>query len=460
MSDNPFDEPSDNERTVIRPMPGGGVRRGDAPAAPPASPANAAASAIPPGNPAEPARALNREGPDLPLVGASPLLAAAAPLLQLMGRLRTLAGNPDPGSLRELANQELARFRAAVDRLDLPGNDRRDAHFALCAAIDDIVMNTAWGTMWSRNSLVAANHGNVEAGEGFFLQLDARQRDPVNHRDLLSLMYVCLSLGFQGRYRVLPRGVNQLEELRSRLYDSLKRVGAAVERGLSPRWQGVEAPYVPSRASVPGWVIGAGVATVLAILFLLLSFLLGGSADIAFANAGNSVPVMPQIQRPEVRRPPPPPPPPPPGPSVAATLRRFLEPEIRAGLVGVEETAALTTVRIKASGMFASGSATLQTSFVSLLHRIGDALNTEPGRVLVVGHTDNQPIRTARFPSNYQLSVARAEAAGAVIGQKMREPARLTAEGRADQVPIANNDTAEGREANRRIEVVLRRQEH
>lgn len=448
MSDNPFDEPSDNERTVIRPTPGGAVRRGDTPTPPPE------AAAAPP-------RTLNRDGPDLPMVGASPLLAAASPLLQLMSRLRLLAGEPDAGSLRDLANRELDRFRTAARRLELPNDDAETAHYVLCASLDDVVMNTAWGRSgpWGQNSLVAVNHSNVVAGEGFFQRLEERQRDPANHRDLLSLMYVCLSLGFQGRYRVLPRGASQLEELRSRLYDSLKRLAASAERGLSPRWQGVDAPYAPSRANVPAWVIGAGVLAVLAVLFLLLSFLLGGSADIAFGNAGNSVPAMPQIQRPEVRRPPPPPPPPPPGPSAAATLRRFLEHEIKMGLVGVEETAALTTVRIKASGMFPSGSATLQTGFVSLLQRIGDALNTEPGRVQVVGHSDNQPIRTARFPSNHQLSVARAEAAGAVIAQKMREPTRLTTEGRADQMPIASNDTAEGREANRRIEVVLRRQE-
>lgn len=448
MSDNPFDEPSDTERTVIRPTPGGAVRRGDA--TPPPST-----------NLPTPPRALNRDGPELPMVGASPLLAAASPLLQLMGRLRLVTGDPDAGSLRDLANRELDRFRAAARRLDLPNDDAETAHYVLCASLDDVVMNTGWGRSgpWGQNSLVAVNHSNVVAGEGFFQRLEERQRDPANHRDLLSLMYVCLSLGFQGRYRVLPRGTNQLEELRSRLYDSLKRLGASAERGLSPRWQGVDAPYAPARASVPVWVIGAGVLAILAALFLMLSYLLGGSTDVAFANAGNSVPVMPQIQRPEVRRPPPPPPPPPPGPSAAATLRRFLEQEIKAGLVGVEETAALTTVRIKASGMFQSGSATLQTSFLSLLERIGDALNTEPGRVLVVGHTDNQPIRTARFPSNYQLSVARAEAASAVIAQKIKEPNRLTAEGRADQVPAATNETAEGREANRRIEVVLRRQE-
>ncbi len=450
MSDNPFDEPSDNERTVIRPMPGGAARRGGTPADPTPRPVAAP-------------RGLSLDGPELPLVGASPLLAAAAPLLHLMGRLRHVAGEPDPVALRELAMQELNRFDVAIQKLDLPRRDVRTAHYVLCASLDDVVMNTPWGRTgaWAQNSLVAMFHRNVVAGEGFFQVLEELRRDPSNHQELIALMYICLSLGFQGRYRTLPRGATDLETLREAVYDILKRLRPAVEHGLSPRWLGEDAPYAPARATVPAWVIGAGVATILAVLFLALSSLLGGGADIAMANAANSAPPMPKIQRPETPRivAPRPPPPPPPGPSAAEQVRKFLEPEIRQGLVSVTETTTTTRVQIRSSGMFPSGSGTLQAAFVPLLERIGDALNTEPGRVMVIGHTDNQPIRTVRFPSNFQLSVARAEAARDVIGQKMREPARLTAEGRADLSPVASNDTAEGREANRRIEVVLRRQE-
>jgi type VI secretion system protein ImpK len=83
-------------------------------------------------------------------------------------------------------------------------------------------------------------------------------------------------------------------------------------------------------------------------------------------------------------------------------------------------------------------------------------LSTEPGAVEVVGYTDNQPIHTIAFPSNFQLSTARAKAAATVIGMSI--PAtRMSVEGRADADPIASNDTPAGREQNRRIEVTLRR---
>jgi type VI secretion system protein ImpK len=77
--------------------------------------------------------------------------------------------------------------------------------------------------------------------------------------------------------------------------------------------------------------------------------------------------------------------------------------------------------------------------------------------VLVIGHSDNQPIRTVRFPSNFHLSQARAEAASTVIAAATGNTARFSVEGRADAEPIADNRTADGREENRRIEVVLMR---
>jgi type VI secretion system protein ImpK len=119
---------------------------------------------------------------------------------------------------------------------------------------------------------------------------------------------------------------------------------------------------------------------------------------------------------------------------------------------------AMPIVRIRNRGMFASGSATVAPGYVHLLERIGEALKAEKGPVDVIGYTDNQPIHTVQFPSNYQLSKLRAEAARAIIVRALGDPARVSAEGRADADPIAPNTTPEGRDQNRRIEVTLRRQ--
>jgi len=116
-------------------------------------------------------------------------------------------------------------------------------------------------------------------------------------------------------------------------------------------------------------------------------------------------------------------------------------------------------VRIAAKGMFASSSATVEQAFLPVLNRIGEAVNVEPGPLLVTGHSDNIPIRSVKFPSNWHLSVARADAVKQILAQKVKDPSRLTAEGKADNQPIAPNTTPEGREQNRRVEVVLTKAE-
>lgn len=147
----------------------------------------------------------------------------------------------------------------------------------------------------------------------------------------------------------------------------------------------------------------------------------------------------------------------PPRPDFLVRLRELLKPEIDQRLLTVFGDGRSVTVRLNARGMFPSGSATVEQRFVPILQRVGQGLSTEPGRVMVIGHSDNQPVRTLRFPSSFHLSAARAEAASAIIATATGDASRFTTEGRGDAVPIADNRTPEGREENRRIEVVLLR---
>jgi type VI secretion system protein ImpK len=121
----------------------------------------------------------------------------------------------------------------------------------------------------------------------------------------------------------------------------------------------------------------------------------------------------------------------------------------------VLEDAQTVTVRLTNRNMFASGQATLNPLSEPLLARIGDALREERGDITVNGYTDNQPIHSVRFPSNFELSQARADAVGRLIKARLADPNRLHVEGRADADPIASNTTPEGRQQNRRTEVVL-----
>ena len=333
----------------------------------------------------------------------------------------------------------------------------RPAHYALCASLDDVVLNTPWGSSgaWAARSLVSTFHQEVRSGERFFDLLTQLRQNPGTFLPVLELMYLCLSLGFQGRYRLSPRGPGELDRLREDLYTIIVRQRQAADPALSPHWQGVLAPYRPARVVVPTWVMGAGALAVIGGLFIWFSTGLNAASDDVFAQLlGAPLAHMPQITRAAPVRPPPPPPKPPP----LDPLYVFLKPEIDQGLVTVLGDHAMPIVRIRNAGMFASGSATVAQSYVRLLERIGEALKVEKGPVTVDGYTDNQPIHTVQFPSNFQLSQSRADAARAIIVRALGDPGRVSRAGPRGCRSGGIQHQPAGRDQNRRIEVVLRRQ--
>ena len=401
----------------------------------------------------------------LPKVGKSPLAAAAAPLLDLLARIgvgaqATQVGNAD--ELRDRAVRALQAFEAECRAAQVPDDQLRAAHYALCAALDDTALATHWGQSsgWAARSLSSTFHQDVRSGERFFDLLGGMQQDPGRYAGALEICYMCLALGFRGRYRLDARGGAggaEADRIREGLYQLLARVNGAWERELSPAWKGVDAPHRgPSRA-VPPWVAAAVAVALLAFAYVFASSSVNSQGDTLQTRLAQLPPPQaPAIQRDAVVVPPAA------VPDAAGAvdkLRKFLQPEIAEKLVSVDGDAQRLLIRIMGRGMFESGSAEMQPRHVAVLKRIAEALKTETGRVMVLGHSDNQPIRTVRFPSNFQLSAARAAAAKDILAATTGQPERFASAGRADTEPLAPNTTPEGREQNRRIEVVLTRGE-
>ena len=446
MINDPFAEPSDSERTIMRPRPGG-VAAGRTPPAEPA-----AAAPVP------------REARPVPRIGTNPLVAAAAPVLAAAVRIGAERGQgPNPERLRQAMVEAIRTFETKALETGLDTRSLRAARYALCATIDDLVLSTPWGSSssWVQQSMTSIFHNEVIGGDRFFEILEQMQQDLGHHAEVVELMYLCTSLGFEGRYRVMPRGVAALTELRDGVYRTIRQRRGDFERELSPHWRGTTAGARPLSQRVPLWALGLGTFTIAMLMYVVFTFLLASESDVAFAEL-HALPPHGQIVVPHQKVVPvampatPAPPPPPAAPSaLVQQLHRFLEPEIKAGLVEVLENAQTVTVRLAGRTMFGSGEATLATSYRSLLQRIGESLDKEKGRILVNGYTDNQPIRTARFPSNFQLSQARADAVAALLLPRLADPKRLVAQGKADADPIATNATPEGRQQNRRTEIVL-----
>jgi chemotaxis protein MotB len=141
--------------------------------------------------------------------------------------------------------------------------------------------------------------------------------------------------------------------------------------------------------------------------------------------------------------------------NMAKEINEALAPLVKEGQVRITEGALGITVDINASVLFASGDATLGSGAVSALTAMAKILAPTDFPITVEGHTDNTPISTPQFPSNWELSGARASSVVRLFVDNGVDPRRLTATGYADQRPIADNATPEGRARNRRVAITI-----
>lgn len=393
---------------------------------------------------------------EVPVNLDNPLVACAVGLLTVAAQLRGTQSHPDPDGLRDGLTRQVrdfetcARAKGLVDAVVLP------ARYVLCSLIDESVLDTPWGShsVWSNRGLLISFHNEAWGGEKFFTALDRLLAYPAGNLHLLELMYLCLALGFEGRYRVREGGQGQLERVREHLYQTIRAQRGEPEPELSPHWQGVTQKRDPLIHQMPLWVFASIAALILLALFAYFTFALNRDSDPVYLSLGNLDKGLPTLtDRLETRIPvvipeeePPPGPPP-------LTLRILLADEIAANKLEVVDRPQGQVVIIRGDDLFASGSSSVRSQYIPLLKRIAEALAQLPGAVLVTGHSDSVPIKTLRFPSNWHLSQARAENVRDLLVQVAGNPSRFTAEGRADtelRVPDKPKDAR-----NRRVEVML-----
>lgn len=140
----------------------------------------------------------------------------------------------------------------------------------------------------------------------------------------------------------------------------------------------------------------------------------------------------------------------------AEALSAALKDEIDAKMLDVEFNDNSITIRIRDKGSFASGTATLTEDFIEILEIIAEELSKTSGGIIVAGHTDDIPINTARFRSNWALSSARSVAvAHELLRDDRLDKLRFSIQAFADAKPLVDNETAENRAKNRRVEIII-----
>jgi len=155
------------------------------------------------------------------------------------------------------------------------------ARYVICTFIDEAVLNTIWGSdsPWTRQSLLSTLHNEANGGETFFVIIDRLLQDPNGNIDLLELMFICISLGFKGRYAVMDRGYEKLEELRNVVFNHIRRRRGDFPQALSPHWQSQSDIKKPLRNYVPLWVVTAVASALLLVIFLGFTLVLDETMD-------------------------------------------------------------------------------------------------------------------------------------------------------------------------------------
>lgn len=435
---DPFAPFDDNDRTVIRPMPGG--RR---PAAAPlpeapvfspppafAAPASAPVAALPAGEFQQ-----NR------------MVAAAMSMLSLASRLRQTAVYPALDELRQRLSNEVSGFENRLLQSGVGADQVRMASYALCSFLDETILNTPWGAQssWGQQSLLILFHKEAWGGEKFFDIVAMLVKQPAQNLSLIELAYLFLGLGFEGKFRIVSNGANELEKYRIELYQLIQRVKGDYERELSPRWRGLTDVRNALVRYVPLWVVGAVLGVALLLVYIGFVLALNGRSDLVYKQlfelAGQPIDIasaapMPVVKPVSIER--------------RERFKRILAQEISANMVEVVDDRLL---RVRNS--FASGSDQLKPEFTGMLKKIADELAVGKDNLLVTGHTDDKPIVSARFPSNWHLSTSRAKKVSEMLASLATLSGKVRFEGRADGEPLVPNDSAEHRAINRRVDLLI-----
>ncbi|MDH5857388.1 DotU family type VI secretion system protein [Lampropedia aestuarii] len=375
----------------------------------------------------------------------NPLVKAAARLINLMLQIREIMHLPDPSALRKKLLVEVKEFERLAAEYGASHEEIVGARYCLCTALDETAAQTPWGSrgVWAKHSLLVTFHNETWGGEKYYQLLGRLAQNPERHIHLIELLYYLNALGFEGRFRIVDDGYSQLEILKRRIAAILHRVNGGYEARLSPHWQGVQSA-APTWRMVPPWVVACLCAFIAACIYVWFLFSLGDRSDVTYARlAGLQIPA---TQAAAYVNPP-----------VAPRLRRFLEPEIKAGLLEVNDMLDRSVVTLNGDGLFDSGRVEVKQQYLPVLGRIAAALTEVDGEVVVTGFTDNVPIRSVRFASNWDLSQTRAESVKKILDGYLGQfsSGRVRFEGRGEADPIGDNSTPEGRSRNRRVEITV-----
>lgn len=206
----------------------------------------------------------------------NPLVAAASGLLSQVVSIKHGRTREDLPNLKRELTLDLEQFEARALQGGVENSQLIAARYVLCTVIDEAVVTTSWGqgSSWSQISLLSTFHNETFGGEKVFQLIDRLSKNPNKHLPILELLYLCLSLGFEGKYRVQTRGILELEGIRDALYRLIRQVRGDVPRELSPHWEGLDGARRSPARIVPAWAVVVFTLVCLGVMYSSFAWVL------------------------------------------------------------------------------------------------------------------------------------------------------------------------------------------
>lgn len=201
--------------------------------------------------------------------GLNDLVNSASTLIAVFEKTRNSLSHPDVGGLHQRLVREIKQFENNARECGIKPEIVLSARYCICTALDEAVLNTPWGSesAWPQRTLLSVFHNETAGGEKFFKILERMLEYPAENLHILELMYIFLSVGFEGKYRVIHRGRDMIEQLRDDLFMTIRRQRGEYERSLSPRWQGLGRTRASLTSYLPLWVVGSILGAILLISY-------------------------------------------------------------------------------------------------------------------------------------------------------------------------------------------------
>lgn len=374
----------------------------------------------------------------------NPLVEAAKPVFILVNAMQQTTSQLSTDSLINKFSILINNFEENAEKNGAKYDAIQAAKYCLCTFVDELAVRAGWADeTWSKNSLLVSFYDETWGGERFFEIIQNLKQDPEKNIDLLEFMYLCLQFGYKGKYQVLNNGELEI--------DKIKRDLLAIIHSKRPD-QTVNLfqhnPIVTNtiqrkqRLTIPLWVVGVLGAVILGTGYFAMQWSLGDDFNTASTKVNSlKLPAVTPKQQ-DIKN--------------TIRLRPLLENEIARKLVSVEDSQDRSTVTILGDGLFESGSTQIQNQYYPVLATVGQALDSVEGQIVVTGYTDDKPIQSLNFPSNWHLSQGRADAVKEILLTYVKNGGtRIRSEGRGSTNPVAPNDTLENRAKNRRVEITL-----